>query len=63
MTVIQTGNLTKTDGEGEGRVAALARVSLKVEREEWISLVGASGSAKSTLMNLHGLLDRPTSGS
>ncbi len=63
MTVIETGDLTKIYGEGEGRVAALAGVSLKVEREEWISIVGPSGSGKSTLMNLLGLLDRPTSGS
>ncbi len=63
MTVIETGNLTKIYGEGEGRVAALAGVSLKVKREEWISIVGPSGSGKSTLMNLLGLLDRPTSGS
>ena len=63
MKVIETENLTKTYGEGEGRVEALAGVSLKVEREEWISIVGPSGSGKSTLMNLLGLLDRPTSGS
>ena len=63
MRVIETENLTKIYGEGEGRVEALAGVSLKVEREEWISIVGPSGSGKSTLMNLLGLLDRPTSGS
>ena len=63
MNVIETDNLTKIYGEGEGRVEALAGVSLKVEREEWISIVGPSGSGKSTLMNLLGLLDRPTSGS
>ena len=63
MKVIETENLTKIYGEGEGRVEALAGVSLKVEREEWISIVGPSGSGKSTLMNLLGLLDRPTSGS
>ena len=63
MRVIETGNLTKIYGEGESRVEALAGVSLKVEREEWISIVGTSGSGKSTLMNLLGLLDRPTSGS
>src|ERR671916_565835 len=63
MKVIETGNLTKIYGEGESRVEALAGVSLKVEREEWISIVGPSGSGKSTLMNLLGLLDRPTSGS
>ncbi len=63
MTAILTENLTKIYGEGESRVDALAGVSLKVEREEWISIVGPSGSGKSTLMNLLGLLDRPTSGS
>ncbi len=63
MNVIETANLTKIYGEGEGQVEALAGVSLKVEREEWISVVGPSGSGKSTLMNLLGLLDRPTSGS
>ncbi|CAA9418066.1 MAG: hypothetical protein AVDCRST_MAG01-01-2060, partial [uncultured Rubrobacteraceae bacterium] len=40
MNVIETDNLTKIYGEGEGRVEALAGVSLKVEREEWISIVG-----------------------
>ena len=63
MKVIETESLTKIYGEGEGRVEALTGVSLKVEREEWISIVGPSGSGKSTLMNLLGLLDRPTSGS
>ena len=62
-SAIETRNLTKIYGEGESRVEALAGVSLKIEREEWISIVGPSGSGKSTLMNLLGLLDRPTSGS
>ncbi|MDP9424712.1 MAG: ABC transporter ATP-binding protein [Actinomycetota bacterium] len=55
--------MTKTYGRGEGLIEALARVSLRVERGEWVSVVGPSGSGKSTLMNLLGLLDRPTSGS
>ena len=62
MAVIEARELTKIYGRGEGRVDALAGVSLRVERGEWVSVVGPSGSGKSTLMNLLGLLDRPTSG-
>src|SRR5215208_3901930 len=61
--VIEARDLTKTYGRGEGRVEALAGVSLSVASGEWVSVVGASGSGKSKLMNLLGLLDRPTSGS
>ena len=63
MNVIEARKLTKVFGRGEGRVEALAGVSLDVEPGEWVSVVGPSGSGKSTLMNLLGLLDRPTSGS
>ena len=60
--VIEAKGLTKVYGKGEGRVEALAGVSLDVAPGEWVSVVGPSGSGKSTLMNLLGLLDRPTSG-
>ena len=63
MNVIEARKLTKVFGQGEGRVEALAGVSLDVEPGEWVSIIGPSGSGKSTLMNLLGLLDRPTSGS
>jgi ABC-type lipoprotein export system ATPase subunit len=61
--VIEARDLTKTYGRGEGRVEAVAGVSLSVASGEWLSVVGPSGSGKSTLINLLGLLDRPTSGS
>jgi putative ABC transport system ATP-binding protein len=63
VNVIEARKLTKVFGRGEGRVEALAGVSLDVEPGEWVSVIGPSGSGKSTLMNLLGLLDRPTSGS
>ena len=47
----------------DGRIAALADVSLHLEAGDFVSLVGPSGCGKSTLLNLIGALDRPDSGS
>ncbi|MCC7267975.1 MAG: ABC transporter ATP-binding protein [Caulobacteraceae bacterium] len=61
--MIEVSDLTKIYVMGEERVAALAGVSLRIERGEHVAVIGPSGSGKSSLMNILGGLDRPTGGS
>jgi putative ABC transport system ATP-binding protein len=63
MAILQVSNLTKTYGKGDTVVAALDGVSFSVEKGEFVAIVGASCSGKSTLMHIVGGVDRPTAGS
>ena len=62
-TLIEVKDLTKTYQTGEVQVHALVSVSLTIQNGEFLAIMGASGSGKSTFMNILGCLDEPTSGS
>lgn len=60
--MITLNHISKVYGDGDGAVTALDDVSLRVERGEFVAIVGASGSGKSTLLHIIGCLDVPTRG-
>jgi putative ABC transport system ATP-binding protein len=62
LPVAELLNVDKIYGQGEAQVKALDNLCLRVERGDYLAVMGASGSGKSTAMNIIGCLDRPTSG-
>ena len=62
MAILQAQGLKKIYGSGDNAVHALDGVDLRVEKGEFIAIVGTSGSGKSTLLHMLGGLDRPTEG-
>lgn len=61
-TIIEFKDVVKTYGKGKAMTYALNKVSLKINQGEFVAIMGASGSGKSTSMNIIGCLDLPTSG-
>ena len=62
MHLIELKNLYKIYNPGENEVHALDGINLTIDDGEFVAIVGQSGSGKSTMMNMIGFLDIPTSG-
>lgn len=62
VPVIQLDDFRKTYTSGEVQVKAVRGVTLQIQPGEYVAIMGASGSGKSTMMNTLGCLDRPTEG-
>ena len=63
MALIEITNITKRYSKGDETITPLEGVSLNIEQGEFISLMGASGTGKSTLLNLIASIDKPDGGS
>ena len=62
MNLIEIKNMRKVYGKGESETIALNNINLSIKKGELISIMGRSGSGKSTILNILGGLDEPTNG-
>ena len=60
--IIEIRHISKIYATGEAEVHAVRDISLAIERGDFVAIMGASGSGKSTMMNIIGCLDVPTKG-
>jgi len=60
--MIELNNITKTYKTGNQEYVALKKISFNISKGEFVAIMGASGSGKSTTMHILGCLDTPTSG-
>ncbi|WP_428356860.1 ABC transporter ATP-binding protein [Methyloprofundus sp.] len=60
--MIQLENITRTFQVGGQQIHALNNINLRIDKGEYVSIMGPSGSGKSTLLNVIALLDQPSSG-
>lgn len=62
MSLVKLSKVNKIYTSGDVSFQALKNIDLEVKKGEFLAIIGASGSGKSTMMNIIGLLDHPTSG-
>ena len=62
MSFIELHNVVKTYGSGQGSVNAVSGIDLSIEQGEFVLVVGPSGAGKTTVLNILGGMERPTSG-
>ncbi|MGA9188488.1 MAG: ABC transporter ATP-binding protein [Methanosarcina sp.] len=62
LHIVEVSNVRKSYVPGSLEIPVLSGINLKIERGEFLTIMGPSGSGKSTLVNLIGCLDRPTEG-